>query len=275
MATDAASERLGVDAAVAAPPAPVEASPSTPDRREARPRPGRRRLFKPGRRLLLLGLLAPLVPAIWWSVTSLSGSTDSGPVTASGIVEADEAMLSPEVTGRLIGLPVRAGDQVRSGDLLARLDDTIIQLQIRQAEAAARLQLQLESEKYQLRSPIDGIVSRVPMRLGEVAMPGQAVVVVTDPWQVEINLYVRELDLGRVWVGQIVDVSADPFPGQRFNGRVAWISPRAEFTPRNVQTQRDRKNLVFAVKVEVENPGGMLKPGLPADATFVTGPRAP
>jgi HlyD family secretion protein len=81
-------------------------------------------------------------------------------------------------------------------------------------------------------------------------------------------VYVLEAQLGRVALGQHVAVRADPFPERVFDGRVQTIATRAEFTPRNVQTQRDRQNLVFAVKVRVPNLDGALKAGLPADATF-------
>ena len=63
-------------------------------------------------------------------------------------------------------------------------------------------------------------------------------------------------------------VTADPFPSQTFHGMVTSINQRAEFTPRNIQTQRDRLNLVFGVKVQVDNPAYALKPGMPIDATF-------
>ena len=72
-----------------------------------------------------------------------------------------------------------------------------------------------------------------------------------------------EADLGRVAVGQSVGIRADAFPDRVFAGRVQTIANRAEFTPRNVQTQKDRQNLVFAVTVRVPNPDGALKAGLP------------
>jgi len=61
-------------------------------------------------------------------------------------------------------------------------------------------------------------------------------------------------------------VTIDSAPGRMFKGRVTYISPEAEFTPKNVQTREDRVKLVFGVKVEVPNPDGLLKPGMPADA---------
>jgi hypothetical protein len=65
-----------------------------------------------------------------------------------------------------------------------------------------------------------------------------------------------------------VEVRVDSFPGRVFVGRVASIAGEAEFTPRNVQTQEERVNLVFAIKVRISNPDYALKPGMPADATF-------
>ena len=106
------------------------------------------------------------------------------------------------------------------------------------------------------------------MHAGEVASPGQTVVAISDLSSLDFTAYVLERDLGRVRVGQAVAVTADPFPGQTFSGVVTSINQRAEFTPRNVQTQADRLNLVFGVKVRVDNPDGSLKPGMPADATF-------
>ena len=98
--------------------------------------------------------------------------------------------------------------------------------------------------------------------------PAQTVVAVADLTALEMTAYLLERDLGRVRVGQEVAVTADPFPGQSFSGVVTSTKQQAEFTPRNIQTQRDRLNLVFGVKIRVENPDGALKPGMPADATF-------
>ena len=78
--------------------------------------------------------------------------------------------------------------------------------------------------------------------------------------------------MGRVFVGQHVSVRADAFGDRSFAGTVRTIATRAEFTPRNVQTQKDRQNLVFGVTVRLPNPDGALKAGLPVDATFIVNP---
>jgi HlyD family secretion protein len=144
------------------------------------------------------------------------------------------------------------------------------QLQVVQAvDPAARRQFELQAAKYVLRAPLSGVVTRVPMRPGEVIGAGQTVLAVADLSELKLTVYVPEAQLGHVRLGQRVNVAADPFPGRLFDGQVSSINQRAEFTPRNVQTQRDRLNLVFGVKARVHNADGALKPGMPVDATFV------
>jgi HlyD family secretion protein len=87
-------------------------------------------------------------------------------------------------------------------------------------------------------------------------------------------IYVTEKELGRVRLGDGAEVNIDAFPDKAFAGKVTFISPEAEFTPKNIQTKEDRVKLVFGVKVEIENREGLLKPGLPADAVIRVGPEA-
>ncbi len=212
--------------------------------------------------ILLLGL------AVWTAVQAWWAAQLPAPLAASGTVEADDVMLVSEVAGRLVALPAEEGQSVNAGAVMARVDDALIQLQLRQADPATRRQLEIQAEKFTLRSPTAGVITRVPVRLGEAVSPGQTIATVADLSRLKLTLYVLERDLGQVRVGQQVAISADPFPGRSFSGEVTSINPRAEFTPRNVQTQRDRVNLVFGVKVRVANRDGALKPGMPVDATF-------
>ena len=80
------------------------------------------------------------------------------------------------------------------------------------------------------------------------------------------NIYVTELELGKVKLGQKAEVSVDAFKDKKFEGKVTYISPEAEFTPKNIQTKDERTKLVFAVKIELPNPDFELKSGMPADA---------
>jgi multidrug resistance efflux pump len=79
-------------------------------------------------------------------------------------------------------------------------------------------------------------------------------------------VYVPEDELGRVYLGQVVEVEVDSFAGHVFSGTVSYIAQEAEFTPKNVQTEKERVNMVFAVRVRLPNPEHWLKPGMPADA---------
>jgi HlyD family secretion protein len=118
-------------------------------------------------------------------------------------------------------------------------------------------------------SPVDGIVTRRPIEAGELVSPGTTVLTVSELDRVHVMLFVTEKELGLVRLGGEADVTIDAAPGRVFKGRVIFISPEAEFTPKNIQTKEDRVKLVFGVKVEIPNPDGALKPGLPADAVFL------
>jgi HlyD family secretion protein len=84
--------------------------------------------------------------------------------------------------------------------------------------------------------------------------------------EVHLNIYIPETDLGKVRLGQEAEVTIDSYPDRTFKGRVIFISPEAEFTPKNVQTKEERVKLVFRVKIKIPNPDNILKPGMPADA---------
>ncbi|MCU1237144.1 MAG: secretion protein HlyD family protein [Candidatus Solibacter sp.] len=120
-------------------------------------------------------------------------------------------------------------------------------------------------------SPVDGVVLVKAADVGEVVAPGTTIVTVGDidhPW---LRGYVNETDLGKVKIGSKVRVTTDTYPGKVYNGRVAFLSSQAEFTPKQIQTQQERVKLVYRVKIEVENPGRELKSNMPADAEILLG----
>jgi membrane fusion protein YbhG len=118
-----------------------------------------------------------------------------------------------------------------------------------------------------LLAPSNGTVTLKSVEPGELVSPGSNVLRLTYLDRVKLTIYVNETDLGRVKLGQEARISVDTFgAGKTFPGKVVAISPTAEFTPKNVQTKEERTKLVFGVKIEVENPDHLLKPGLPADA---------
>jgi HlyD family secretion protein len=116
-----------------------------------------------------------------------------------------------------------------------------------------------------LRAPFSGVVLVRQAELGEVVSPGTPIVTLGDLDHLWVRVYVPETDLGKVNLGQFVNVHTDSFPGKTYPGRVSFISSEAEFTPKSVQTEQERVTLVYRVKVDLDNPRQELKPGMPAD----------
>jgi HlyD family secretion protein len=118
----------------------------------------------------------------------------------------------------------------------------------------------------ELKAPYAGIVLSRNVEPGEVVSPNQEVLSIADLSTVDLKVFVGETEIGKVTPGQPVEVKIDTFPDKTYAGRVAYISPQAEFTPKIIQTHKERVKLVYLVKVSVPNPNFELKSGMPADA---------
>ena len=118
----------------------------------------------------------------------------------------------------------------------------------------------------QLKAPFDGVISSRNVEPGEVVLPGQEVLTLSDLSSVDLKIFVGETEIGKVKPGQLVDVRIDTFPDKMYKGMVSFISPEGEFTPKIIQTQKERVKLVYLVKVLIPNPDLELKSGMPADA---------
>jgi HlyD family secretion protein len=114
-------------------------------------------------------------------------------------------------------------------------------------------------------APVDGMVTLKLADVGELMAPRVPIVVITDLDHAWANLFVPEPMLARVKLGQPARVLTDS-GGAPIPGTVTFVSPKAEFTPRNVQTADERSKLVYRIKVSVDNRAGVLKPGMPVDA---------
>jgi multidrug resistance efflux pump len=141
----------------------------------------------------------------------------------------------------------------------------VAEAQVAQAEAAVS-GLQNRIDKMTLRSPMAGVVTSRSVHSGEAALAGVTLLQIANLDELKLTVYIPENQLGRVYLGQNIQVQVDSFPGRVFTGTVSYISQQAEFTPKNVQTDKERVNTVFAVRVRLPNPGHLLKPGMPADA---------
>lgn len=135
-----------------------------------------------------------------------------------------------------------------------------------QAEASLAL-MDAQTAKLEIKAPMDGIILTRNVEPGEFVQPGAAAFTLADLGNLTITVYIPE-DRLTVKLGQAAEVSVDSFPGEVFAASVIYISDKAEFTPRNVQTVEGRSSTVFAVKLSVQDPEGKLKIGMPADVTF-------
>ena len=133
--------------------------------------------------------------------------------------------------------------------------------QVQAAEAAAA--------HIRLYAPVDGIITIRYHEPGETVGAGVPVVALLDPNDRWVRIYVAENRIGQVSLGEHARITSDSWPDSTFAGEVEFISPQAEFTPRNVQTTEERVRLVYAVKVRITGDSGLrLKPGTPADVAL-------
>ena len=122
-----------------------------------------------------------------------------------------------------------------------------------------------------LTAPLTGVVLSKSVEPGEQVAAGTPVVTLGDTGQCWLKGYIPETELGRVKLGQGARVTTDSNPGKVYQGKVSFISSEAEFTPKSVQTEKERVKLVYRIKVTLANPGMELKPGMPADAEILVG----
>jgi HlyD family secretion protein len=117
-----------------------------------------------------------------------------------------------------------------------------------------------------LRAPTAGVITVRQAELGEVVVPGTPVVTLADLDHIWLRAYIAETDLGRIRWGQDAAITTDTYPGKPYHGHISFIASTAEFTPKSVQTYKERVTLVYRIKIEIDNPNHELKPGMPADA---------
>jgi len=149
----------------------------------------------------------------------------------------------------------------------AEQDVEAARAQVAAAQAALDV-AEIQLDHTRVRAPYGGIILSRNVEPGEVVTPSQEVLSIADLSTVDLKVFVAETEIGRIAPGQPVAVKIDTFPDKVYDGRVAYISPQAEFTPKIIQTHKERVKLVFLVKVSVPNPHFELKSGMPADAWF-------
>jgi HlyD family secretion protein len=123
-----------------------------------------------------------------------------------------------------------------------------------------------------LYSPISGVVLVKSGEIGEVVNPGTSIVTLADIENVWLKAYIPETDLSKIKWGQEVLVTTDLRPKKEYKGKISFISSQAEFTPKSIQTEKERVTLVYRIKVDIPNRGRELKPGMPADGKILLAP---
>ena len=325
------------------------------------------------RRLAILIVVALVIAASAYFYSRFARKAEpENQITLSGNIEAHESLISFKVQGRVVELPVEEGQEIKPGQLLAKLDDADYQQKLRidaaalhvresnlalalagtrEQEIKAAQQTMLEAQadfqqkklddqraqrlftrdaisaqdrdlaatalkrsqaafeaaeqRYRqalegtrkediaiaranvqqaranlglsrvnldytvLRSPSAGVVTVRQAELGEVVVPGTPIVTLADLDHVWLRGYIAETDLGHIRWGQDAVITTDTYPGKQYHGRISFISSSAEFTPKSVQTYKERVTLVYRIKIDIDNPNHELKPGMPADARLI------
>jgi HlyD family secretion protein len=192
----------------------------------------------------------------------------------TGTLEMTEHSLGTRVPARLVKLFVDEGDPVKKGELIATLDryeqakrdfDRIEEIfkaggATQQTYEEARLTL----EDQEIISPVDGVVLLKVREAGEVLSAGSPVIVVGDDKLLWVRVFVPEDLVSHVKINESATLKFDGIK-KGFKGHVSYIAPRAEFTPRNVQTPEERVTQTFSVKVVLDDMQPYLRPGVAAD----------
>jgi RND family efflux transporter MFP subunit len=231
-------------------------------------------------------------------------SLDHG-LTASGTIEVTDVTISSKVVAKALEVKVDEGSRVKQGDTLAVLDPSELQQALNGAQAryqiakddfarnkqlfadkmispqqydaaasamdVARAALdtaQIQFDNAVIKAPISGVILVKAIEPGELATIGTPIVTMADLSVVKLTVYLAEQNVGKVSLGEAVDVTVDSYPNQKFIGKITYISDQAEFTPKSIQTKEERTTQVFGIKIEIRNPDMKLKPGMPADAEF-------
>ena len=148
-------------------------------------------------------------------------------------------------------------------------EETIALARAELAAAEANLALaQKDLDDTRLLAPVDGVIRARILEPGDIAAPQKPVFTLARRDPVWVRAYLSETELGRVKPGMAAGVESDSFPDKRYPGRVGYISPTAEFTPKTVQTSDVRSSLVYQVRIIVDDPDEELRLGMPVTVHF-------
>jgi HlyD family secretion protein len=148
---------------------------------------------------------------------------------------------------------------------LKRAELHSVQASLAAAQAAVR-EAQANLDDTVIYAPANGVILTRQIEPGEVVNPGTPLFTLVDLNQLYLKVFINEPDIGKIRLGQEARIFVDAFPDKPFPAKVSRVSPRAEFTPKYVETREERVKLVFAVELRADNTQGFLKPGMPGEA---------
>ncbi len=167
------------------------------------------------------------------------------------------------------GLRLAEANLAQATSHVSQTESSIEQAEKLVAQAQADLNLiDIQIEMLTVRAAIDSVVTTRNIEPGEVIQPGATALALAQLDRLTITVYIPEDRYGQISLGDTAQVTTDSFPNELFEAKVIRIADQAEYTPRNVQTEEDRRTTVFAIELSVESPVGKLKPGMPTNVTF-------
>jgi RND family efflux transporter MFP subunit len=252
------------------------------------------------KRTLMIVAIVAVVGAVGFGVyTYMTGTSaaSSSTLGGTGTIEAVNVTVSSQASGRIVDARVKVGDVVKKGEVLFKLDNQMPLVQIAQAEAGvkaaeatlqyakdnsktdaeiaqdqaaldqARATLKMTQIQYgytTVKAPISGVALTVPVNAGENAAPGQMLARLGDTQHLTVSIYVPENQIGQVKIGKVGSLTTDS-SDKTYKCVVTSVASQAEFTPASIETKDQRVKLVYQVQLDVADPTGTLKPGMPAD----------
>lgn len=233
----------------------------------------------------------------------LTGCKTKDTIEVSGTIEIRETDIASRVAGRIIKLHTDKGDSVKTGQLLAEIDDKLVNAQYDEAKAvcdqagkdykrakdlygsssttkqqyeqaetfynqakARLIQAETMKEEAKVKAPWTGVIIDKYIEEGELVSQLVPLFTIGDLKIAKLKIYVPLKEMEIIKIGDRIDVKIDAYKDKTFNGKVTYISDKAEFTPKNIQTKDERIKEVFAVEITIQNDEKIFKPGMPADA---------
>lgn len=184
----------------------------------------------------------------------------------------EDAATKKQLDDAIARYELASAQYTQAKENLAKVKSIIRPEEIEQAQANLKKAIAMADllkqniEDCKIVSPTNGIVTKKFIEEGETAVIGGSLLRISNLDIVNLVIYIPEEQIPKIQLGQEAEIKIDAYKDKSYTGKVIYISPEAEFTPKNIQTPEERTKLVFAVKIEIPNMNYELKAGLPADA---------